>query len=424
MATRLAVPAILVVALAIRVPFAFLDPVVIVDPHIIAGWATTLASGGMPALVQRTPIVLYPPLAMLALWVVGVLGQPLVGLRLIGIFGDVGLAALVALLLADRRPRVRIAIVAAVAFNPALWYISAVWGQLDSVYALLGAASLGWLALRQTRAAAAAAALSIAWKLQALVLAPVVAAVVLRDRRVSSVASAVLVGAIALAVPSLLLLLAVGFDPRYLHQLWPPTADLNVSAFNIWYLATLALHDAHPEALATLSSGPGDMMGVAAVAAVTAVVCVALLRVRDHPSLPLLSLAGATLTLAAFVFLTGMHERYLIAAVPLLALAAAGTATGQPDRAAIAAFIAITLTQTLNLLAVGSLARNLWRNIFAAPTGPLAQTFVALGVVSAIVNVGVLAWCVWRFTALGWFPASTSLALDAGPQDAGATAKN
>jgi hypothetical protein len=411
MATRLAIPAILIGALAIRMPFAFLDPVVITDPHVIAGWATSLASGGISGLLDSTSNVVYPPLALLALWLVGLLREPLVGMRLMGILGDVCLAAVVAVLVRGHRPRVRIAIVASIAFNPALWYLSAIWGQLDSVYALLGVVSLGWLAGGRRVPAAAAEGFSIAWKLQGLVIAPVVAAVVLRGRRLSTIVAAAAAAVVAVTISAVALSAVAGFDPRYIARLWPSATPANISAFNVWYVATLVPHGLHPSSAApsavSSNSAAAGLIGVAAVGVVTLVVCVALFRMRDEPRLPLLALAGATLTIGAFVFLAGMHERYLVAAIPLLALAAAGAGTGQIDRGAAVAFVAITVTQTLNLLAVGSFATNLWVDIFAGRTGPLAPAFVALGVVSVVVNVAVLGWCLWRFTVLGagTFPA-------------------
>src|SRR5439155_3331856 len=109
---------------------------------------------------------------------------PVFWLKLPPILGDLGLAWLVGLLAtrlapAGRRFPVRGVAVAAILFNPAIFFVSAVWGQADSVFSLLIVASFVLLGDRDAsplREAAGAAALAaaIVTKPQSLFVLPVV----------------------------------------------------------------------------------------------------------------------------------------------------------------------------------------------------------------------------------------------------------
>ena len=171
-----AVAAVLIVATAIRLPFVEFNPSVMGDVNTMANWARILTAAGPTELLALTgQSVLYPPLSLAAIWIGGAIDQPVLVIKLLGIVGDIGLAALVAWMLRARSPRVVIGATAAIAFNPALWYLSAFWGQIDS--STSRSWSRHWLCLppAATVSGWAAWALGLAWKLQALVIAPVLA---------------------------------------------------------------------------------------------------------------------------------------------------------------------------------------------------------------------------------------------------------
>jgi hypothetical protein len=114
------------------------------------------------------------------------------------------------------------------------------------------------------------------------------------------------------------------------------------------------------------------------------------------------ALCAGMASLAAFLFLPGMRERYLLPVIPMLALVAGGWPAGRPDRGAAAAFLVITATQALNLVAVGSPAPDLWLNVFApASTGPLIPAVTVLGAAAAVANLAVLGWGMRRLTGPG-----------------------
>ena len=70
---RLLLLLVLLGGLAIRLPFIAVDPRVSGDLGIIIGWAENMARGGLAELLARTQHILYPPLAMLELWLASVL---------------------------------------------------------------------------------------------------------------------------------------------------------------------------------------------------------------------------------------------------------------------------------------------------------------------------------------------------------------
>src|SRR6188472_2801123 len=149
--TWAAVAAVLLVATAIRLPFVGFDTNIIGDLHTMTRWADILAADGPAGVVAQTGNqVLYPPLSLLAIWVGGLVGQAVLVIKLLGLAGDIALAALVAWMLRDRSPRVVVGATAGIAFNPAFWYLSAIWGQVDSLYVLFMVGSLALLAAGAT----------------------------------------------------------------------------------------------------------------------------------------------------------------------------------------------------------------------------------------------------------------------------------
>ena len=89
-------------------------------------------------------------------------------------------------------------------FNPAVWYVSALWGQTDAVYTLPLVASV--IALQRERLVSAwvAYALALATKPQSLALAPVLAGASLARqglRGLATGAGAALLAILALALP-------------------------------------------------------------------------------------------------------------------------------------------------------------------------------------------------------------------------------
>ena len=408
---RAALTAVLLLGLLIRLPFIASDQGIIGDPAIFVEWAGYLRSGGPAELIGETgSMVLYPPISTLAIWTAGVAGgfgdgpspstsgATLAMLKGLAIAGDLGLGWLVARLLAPRGALVRVVGAAAIVLNPAFWYLSTLWGQIDSVSVLLMVAAIAALAAGHVNMAWAGWAGSVLWKLTAVTIAPVMAVGTVRAAGWRAGAIGVLSG-IVVALAAGVILLRDGGWAGYAARLWPPGTELDVSAFNAWYLVG-AGHPWGGDLVPWLSASAGSIIAWLLVGGITICVGAAMWR---RPNAVGLALPAAVSTLAVFVCFTGMHERYLLAAIPFLVLVAGGWEGRRADRPAFVAFVAISATQTLNLIAVGSFAPSLWVNIFAnVPNGPLAPPIVALGYAAAAANLAVLGWALRRVVRRAW----------------------
>ena len=166
------------------------------DIGIFQSWAARLAEVGPGDFYSPDVFADYPPGFFYVLWPLGELAKtlfdgtvPVFLLKLTAIVGDIGLAFVVMQLatrVAEARGAahwwVRPAAAAAVLFNPPIVFLSAIWGQVDTVAALyaLGGVLLvlkGETSPRHEAAGAALFALAFATKPQTALLLPVVALV-------------------------------------------------------------------------------------------------------------------------------------------------------------------------------------------------------------------------------------------------------
>ena len=387
---------VLLGGLAIRLPFIAADPHVSGDLGIIVGWAERMASGGLAELLARTQVILYPPLAMLELWLGGVLGAPLVIAKLAPLLADLALGWLVWRMLRQRGPRIALLGAAAIVFNPAFWFLSATWGQIDSVYVLLMVASVAALAVDRFGTAWATWTAGVLWKLQALVIGPLVVVATARragwrglDRGVPAALAVLIFSFIAFRV------LLGGGLVEYARRLWHGDDELVISAFNGWFLARPVIARGPEWFVDLVNGGAAWLLGWALVGVVSLIVMRAAWL---NPSRQVLALGAAALALAPFVLLIGMRERYLLAAIPFFLLFAAGWGGTRRDRAGVLAFVAISFSQYFNLVAVASIAPDLWVNVFATEDGPLTRGLRIGGYGMALLNLVVLAWAVLRLS--------------------------
>lgn len=407
---RIAVAGVIVAGTLIRLPFAVQDQHVIADPELLLGWARHLTEGGLPRVLSETSEQLYPPLGMLGVWFSGLLttwiGGPaalaaptaVAAIKAWPILADAALALLMARLLRAAGPWASLGGAAAIAFNPAFWYLATLWGQIDSVAILLLVAALAAMSGGHVATAWAGWAGSILWKLQGFPLAPLIAAYTLRTSGLRRAAGGAILAMVVLALAGTALLRSGGDLAAYFARLPSPIATLEYTAFNTWYLVTRSVVGTGAVGDA-LQGTVGNAIGYG-LAGVTILVIVAALWRR--PKSVSIALCAAMTSLAVFAFLPGMHERYLLPVIPMLALVAGGWPAGRPDHGAATAFLVITATQTLNLVAVGSPVPNLWQNVFApGSTGPLIPVVAALGAVAVVANLVVLGWGLRRLIRQG-----------------------
>ncbi|MDQ2663249.1 MAG: phospholipid carrier-dependent glycosyltransferase [Candidatus Eremiobacteraeota bacterium] len=317
------------------------------DISSFEAWTLTVIAHPLAQFYSTTQFADYPPGYLYVLWILGHAYAPFAAhdaglgilknvVKLPAIAMDL-FAGFMVFTIARRFGTDRIALSAAALFllNPATIFISAVWGQVDSVagsLALLGLYGLmrssddaprtvnWWIA-----GAWVALAASLSIKPQAAILIPLFAAFAFADsarrrERLISTAAGVFCG-LALAV-----LAAVPFHPAadapvWLYHRYSIGKDVypynSVNAFNLW---TVRWPFWQPDSLPIFGL-PQYLWGVVLVIVATILTVWRYVQVRTDAAL---LQSAVLLTLAFYMLSTRMHERYVfdgltlaIAAIPL-----------------------------------------------------------------------------------------------------------
>jgi hypothetical protein len=296
-----------------------------------------------PWRLYSVSTVNYPPLAVLPLLAMGALHRwiwPEAGLetssltallKVPAIAADLAAAWLIYRWVTRRHgPRAGLLCTVGYTFNPAIWYISAWWGQLEALTALamvlaVTAASEG----RDGRAWAWMAAGALV-KPQAAVIAPAILVASWRHRGWRGLGRGALAGATPLALAAIPLAW-LGELPTMLGQVRAMAGKqlfLTMNAHNFWYLVTggrgsFAAQEGAPilNTETLVGSLTGWQIGLILLAGWCLLVGWALWRAREvrYP-LPALPFGAAALVIGFFALPAESHERYLFPALGLLAL--------------------------------------------------------------------------------------------------------
>jgi len=300
------------------------------DTDQFVGWVHQLATGLPLGEAYRLDLS-FPPVMVYVFWALAHL-VPAFGtatdagdlaarmaIKAPAAAADLGLALGVAYLLRER-PRWAIGAALAVAFLPLTWYVSAWWGQFESIYVLLGLLAAILVLADHPIAAAAALGLAVMTKPQAIpFLVPFAAYALGRYGWRRAAVFGIVAGAVAAA--TWLPFLADGGPSRYVGSLGRYQdgvyAVLSLRAWNAWWLVQ------EPATGGDFLADTGRLLGpltprligygLAGLGAL--VVFAAVLRRPTRDGL-LLGLAASVLV--AFCLLTTMHERYSYGAVIFL----------------------------------------------------------------------------------------------------------
>ena len=289
---------------------------------------------------------------------------------------DLGIAAAVVWWYREQ-PKLAVLAAAAVLLWPATWYVSAWWGQYESIYVLW--AVLALLAARGglPLVAAALLAVSLMTKPQALPFLVPFGAWFLATQGVRGTLKAAAVGAVVVAA-LWLPFAAAGGPANYLRNLAEYQNDifgiLSLNAWNPW--ALLQELGAGGQFVSDRSSAFGPItfrvVGFVLAGLFGLIVFVSVYR---RPTADQLALGVAAISLAAFVALTTMHERYAYPALVFLLLA-----LGRPGVAV--AWIVFAITFLLDLLvAVPPEGWTIPEARLLTIVGSVVMTGVAIGVV-------------------------------------------
>ncbi|MBP9748677.1 hypothetical protein KBD18_00575 [Patescibacteria group bacterium] len=265
--------------------------------------------------------------------------------KLLGIFGDFALAA--AVWRFARRvagPRLAAIAVGIILIHPVIWYDSAVWGQMDSLYAALLIFSTDLADEDRWLPAWLAWAIAVCTKFQSIVLLPVLLFCSLQHQGMRKTMNHLLVAAglgLTICLPFL------SYDPIGVVQNMLTNTSrypyLTVNAMNIWWPVAAKLGMATQDSFFIAPYMTARTIGLFLFGAVTLGTLV-LLRKR-RTSTALLS-SASILCLSFFLLLTQMHERYLYPAIPFLILLALR------ERRAIVPAVIVSCGLFVNLVAV------------------------------------------------------------------------
>jgi hypothetical protein len=154
------------------------------DLGAFQAWGNDIAQHGPIGFYDRAGFLDYPPVYLLLLGLVSFLsgGNIGEGVKLIPMLADLGLAAVVWVMVRELGVSGRRAFIAAaiVVINPITWFNSAIWGQADAVGSILLLLGLRELQKDRRETASVLAVLAALTKLQLGILGFVVAFVVLR----------------------------------------------------------------------------------------------------------------------------------------------------------------------------------------------------------------------------------------------------
>jgi len=307
------------------------------------GWVHHIATSGLAKLYDGTeagPVTFGPVMAYV--WSLLSLVQPAFAnvtdagdpairalMKLPASLADLGLAALVAFALRDR-PRWAVAAAGAVLLVPATWYVSAWWGQYESIFMLSGLGAAIAAANGRNGFAAVLIAVSLSTKPQAIPFvlpfaawfwASGYAAGGLRGG-VRELARTGIVGLAALVVLWLPFIPAGG-PLDYLANLSTYQGEifnvLSLRAWNAWWLLQETAAGGNFIADDIAIAGPITLrhLGFAITGLLSLVVAAAIIR-DPRPRALFVGLAASVLTF--FTFLTQMHARYAYAALLFLVL--------------------------------------------------------------------------------------------------------
>ena len=234
---------------------------------------------------------------------------------------DIGLAALALYALRDR-PRWGIVAAIAILLHPAVIDVSAWWGQYESIYLLFALAAVVFAINDRNGFAAAALALALMTKPQALPFLIPFAAWFWAKGGLRGFATAAAIG-VGVIILVWLPFIPPGGPANYLQNLSQYQGDifavLSLRAWNIWWIVQTVGADGKFVSDQSAIIGPVTLrhVGYALTALFEIVVFIAVLR-DPRPRTLILGLAASTLV--AFCFLTTMHERYAYGALVFLML--------------------------------------------------------------------------------------------------------
>lgn len=202
------------------------------------------------------------------------------------------------------------------AFNPAVIYDLAVWGQMDSVYSFIMALSLMLLLSRKYELSSLLLSIGILTKPQSVLLAPFLIYMLLKEKNWTRFLSCAVVSTLAILL--IVLPFAKGNPLSFLLNIYGKAYSVypytSINAYNFWALAAGPAKFWLPDNQEILNLSLRSW-GIILFMLFTS--CV-LWRFHKKSSESVLLFSVFLLTSGFFFFMTRMHERYIFFALPAL----------------------------------------------------------------------------------------------------------
>jgi len=291
------------------------------DLATFAYWFNTAADHGPRVFYSVVSWCDYPPFNVYFFWVFGSLGQALslsgtsamaYVIKLLPNLFDTATAFLIFLFVRKRLDfNAAFLATALYAFNPAVVFNAAVWGQFDAIYTFLLVLSLMLALTSKPELSALTFTLGILTKPQSIALLPLIAFLIFRKSGWRRLITSILAG--AATIFAVIIPFEWGNPVTFLSDIYFGAYGgyevTSVNAFNMWALGGLWVPDGNLFILGWVLFG------------VFAVFTLYVLHKRFNASGELLVLFSAFMLLFGFFMLpTRIHERYLFPALSVLAL--------------------------------------------------------------------------------------------------------
>lgn len=379
------------------------------DQQLFVVWSRNLVQVGLGAFYSITSFCNYPPLMLLVLWALGECVSPIDGvlgndfamrmvLKTPACLADL----LIAILLyrhchRELSPKLGLAAAALYFLNPVPLYVSAYWGQVDSIHTLLLLAALMLIRRESWVLTGAFSALAVLQKFQSVSLLPLILFEVYRLSRWRGTARWAIgaAGAAALVCSPFFFagVLETALRRGYVDVVGQYN-DVSRNAFNFWYLVAVpsTADTSVPPVIAEIVARGRTEFRVdeswltfftwrhtsLVLYSLSVAIILALYSLR--PGLLARYAAAGALGLAFFMIPTEMHERY---ALPVVAVAAPWAVSGawrERIYVLVSVFLALNLAAVIPavefagaiavMMSIGFLSMLAWLAVGAlAPAG-------------------------------------------------------
>ncbi|MCL2359521.1 MAG: hypothetical protein LBH74_06855 [Nitrososphaerota archaeon] len=286
-------------------------------------WFNTAATQGIhsfyPYVLQHAGWIDYPPFNVYIFWVFGSLAQmlpsvdPVFFVKLAPTIFDLATVTLIYLFLRRQLSlRGTLITTAFYAFNPAIIFNVAIWGQFDAIYTFFLVLALILALKKKPEVSAVTFAIALLTKPQAIALLPLIVFVIFKEDGLKRLVTSV----VAFVTTIFVVILPFewsGSPVNFLSNIYFGAYDgyqyTSINAFNLWGLFGLWVPDGGLYIVGWILFG------------VFSALTLYILHKRFQASGELLAVFGAFLLLFAFFILpTRIHERYLFPALSMLVL--------------------------------------------------------------------------------------------------------